>query len=211
MTRRVRSWLLANSLLASLILHGALFGGALGYLHWRESEWDRAMQIDMNGQSLLLRPQNLQGGRPAATPPQPWILASGRHFAPPPQAEPLTQSAQPEEVAGPPCPAPCPEHAADWVAGAATSRLPAGFEDLVSEDDVPREVRQGNQDGYADAELYIDATGVIRKVIILRSSHPALAALLSKRLDGAKVHPAYGPNGEPVPCRYLVPFHFQLQ
>jgi hypothetical protein len=210
-TKRVRSWLLANSLLASLLLHGALFGGALGYLKWREGEWDRAMQIDMSGRSLLQRPANLNGGSSAPQPPQPWILASGRRFAPPPKAEALTQTAQPEAVAGPPCPAPCPDNAGDWVPAAATSRLPAGFDAIFGEEDLPRELRQSGQGGWAETELYIDAGGVIRKAVILRSSHPSVAAMAVQRLLGNRVKPAYGANGEAVACILHQAFKFELQ
>lgn len=211
MTAQVKRWVLANSLLASVLLHAALFGGGLGYIHWRESQLAHSIDIDLRGQSLLARMANLQGGASAYSPPEPWILATGRAYAPPPKAVPLSATVQVQEDAGPPCPPPCPENPGDWVPAAATSRRPAGYAELFSEEDFPRELRQSGQEGRAEAELLIDAAGRIRQVIVLKSSHPQLNTMIQNKLMQARIQPAYDANGEAVACRLKVPFRFELQ
>lgn len=207
---RAGRWQLGKSLGLSLLLHGALFGGALGYVRWQESRLDRAMEIDLRGQSLLARPQNLQGGPSAVRPPEPWILASGKAFAPPPKAA-LSPTAQAQEAAGPACPPPCPANPGDWVPASAVSRIPDGYQDLFSESDYPAELLRSGRSGHAEVEFLVDGGGNIRQVEVLSISHASLQAVLMRRLMGARVRPAYDANGEPVPCRMRVPIDFVLQ
>lgn len=210
MTRRLRRWLLANSLLASLLIHGALLGGAAGYIRWQESRLDNAMMIDLRGQSLLARPADPNGGPPVVQPPQPWVMASGRRFAPAPKPDPLSKTAQVAEAAGPACPPPCPEQAGDWVPASATSRKPVWAEGLIGEEDYPRELRQQGKEGRVVAEVLIDASGQVRDVSIVRSSLPQFDAVALEHLRRSRFKPAYDANGEPVPCRLNLPIVFQL-
>jgi TonB family protein len=205
----VRRWLLANSLLASLLLHGLLFGGALGYIRWQESRTDNAMEIDLRGQSLLTRPADLQGGQTAAHPPEPWYLASGSRVAPPPKLE-LSPTAKAAEAEGPVCPAPCPERAGDWVPAAAASRQPVLPEGTFTEDDYPASLRRQGKSGRVLVELLIDAGGAVRSVTLLQSSLPEFNEVVVRKLKAARFRPAYDANGDPIPCRYLYPATFQL-
>lgn len=210
MTRRLRHWVMANSLLASCLIHGALFGGAMGYLHWQASRLDHVMEIDLRGQSLLARPANPQGGPRMAQPPQPWIMASGHRSAPPPKAEPLTVTPQVAEEAGPACPPPCPENPGDWVPAGATSRKPVWSDGIITEDDYPRDLRREGKEGKVVAEVLIDASGRVREVSLQQSSLPQFDSLVLERLRASRFQPAYDANGDAVPCRLILPIVFQL-
>lgn len=210
MTRRFRQWVLANSLLASLLIHGALFGAAVGYFQWRESQLDHVMEIDLRGQSLLARPANPQGGPRAAQAPQPWVMATGRSNAPPPKAQPLTMTPQVAEEAGPACPPPCPENPGDWVPAGATTRKPVWAEGIITEDDYPRDLRREGKEGKVVAEVLIDASGHVREVSLQQSSQPQFNALVLERLKASRFKPAYDANGDAVPCRLILPIVFQL-
>lgn len=198
-----------KSLLASLLLHGLLFGGALGYIRWQEGRTDNAMEIDLRGQSLLARSTDLQGGQGSARPPEPWFLASGKRSAPPPKAA-LSPTAQ-AEPEGPACPAPCPERPGDWMPAAGASRQPVLPEGTFTEDDYPADLRRQGRSGTVLVELLIDAGGAVRSIKLVQSSLPQFDEVVLKKLSSARFRPAYDANGEPIPCRYLYPARFQLE
>lgn len=213
MAAGLRRWLLANSLLASVFLHAGLFGGALGYIQWRESQLDRAIEIDLEGQSLLARPANPRGGSRSLRPPEMWYLAGpGRPVPTPvplPPGEPLPEP-QEEAGAGPPCPPPCPENAGDWIPASAASRKPVWTQGLITEDDYPRELRRQGVEGKVVAEVLIDARGQVRDVSLRQSSHPQFNALVLDRLRSARFQPAFDRQGDPVPSRLILPIVFTL-
>jgi protein TonB len=212
MTAQVRRWVLANSLLASVLLHGALFGGGLGYIHWRDSRLANAIEIDLGGQSLIARPANPGGASRSSRPPELWYLAGKGKPAPKPLAPPPDQAPEPleEESAGPPCPHPCPESPGDWVPAAATSRKPVWSQGLITEDDYPRELRREGKEGKVVAEVLIDAAGVVRDVSLREASHPQFNEVVLDRLRKSRFKPAYDSNGDPVPVRLILPIVFTL-
>jgi TonB family protein len=199
----------ARVLLGSLLLHGVLFGLALGVVSWQRAHAEDSLDIDVAGSSLLMRPKN-DGARPRpAAPPQPWLMALQGRYAPPPKAEPLSATAAVPE-SGPPCPAPCPENAGDWMPASAASRRPAWSEGMISEDDYPDALRSKGVEGRVVAEVLIDAAGVVRGASIVQGSEPEFNALVLERLKQAKFRPAYDADGNAKACRLRLPVGFKL-
>jgi TonB family protein len=204
----LKRWLLANAILVSTLIHGALFGGALGYIHWKETRGDSYMNIDLSQQSLLARVAS-QGGAHAAAPPQPWLMSTGNRMAAPPK-QALTQTAQVQEEAGPACPPPCPDNAGDWAPASALSRKPNWTSGLITEDDYPRELRRQNKQGKVVVDVLIDATGAVRGVNLVSGSEAAFNDLVLERLKTSRFRPAYDGNGEAVACRLRLPIVFEI-
>lgn len=201
---------LLKSFLLSTLLHAALFGAAIGFIAWRDAHAERSIDIDLTGRSLLMRPKNEGGRSRPAAPPQPWILASGRRYAPPPKAEPVTATAQVEEVAAP-CPPPCPEAAGDWIPAAAATRRPDWVEGLITEDDYPRELRRQGKQGRVVVDVLIDATGAVRGVTLVQGSEPQFNELVLARLKESRFRPAYNNDGNAVPSKLRMPIVFELR
>ena len=202
---------LGGGFLASAFLHLLLFAGAFGFVAWKDAHAERSIDIDLTGSSLLMRPKNASGMARPALPPQPWILGTKGHAAPPPvpQAQPLSPVAEAE--AGPACPPPCPEVAGDWVPAAATSRKPSWSDGMITEDDYPPELRRKGVEGKVVVEVQIDATGAVRGVTLEQASDPAFNTLVLERLKASKFRPAYDQDGNPVACRLRLPLSFKLR
>lgn len=209
MTQAIKRWVLLNSLLASALLHGVLFGGALGYIRWKETR-ENFMEIDLRGQSLLARPANTQGGSRAATPPQPWVMATGSRQVAPPKAVDLSATAQVQEEAGPACPPPCPDNAGDWTPASALSRKPSWSAGLITDDDYPRDLRRAGKEGKVVVDVLIDASGAVRGVSVVQGSESAFNDLVVEKLKKSRFRPAYDNNGEPVACKLRLPIQFEL-
>jgi TonB family protein len=202
---------LFNGFFASCLLHGALFGGSLGWIAWSQAHLPRSIDIDLSGTSLLMRPRNAASQTAAVAPPQPWILAMKGHATPKPQAQPLTATAQPEQEAGPVCPPPCPQNANDWMPAAATSRRPEWDEGMITEDDYPSALKVKGVEGKVVVEVLIDAAGNVKGVTLEQGSAPEFNQLVLERLKGSKFRPAYDQNGNAVACRLRLPLAFKLR
>jgi protein TonB len=198
------------SLGLSVLAHGALYGGVLGYFAWEESRAERAMDIDLAGSSLIRQLAN-PGSRPAQRkPPEPWILSSGR-FAPAPKPQALSATAQSEEIAGPACPPPCPETPGDWVPASSASRLPSWSSGLITEDDYPQEARRAGAEGRVVVDVLIDAQGVVKGVTLVQGSRPEFDKLVLERLKVSRFRPAMDPEGNAIACRLRLPVAFELR
>ena len=194
----------------SLLIHGALYGAVAGFFAWEESRAGNAMDIDLAGSSLLRQVLNPNNGQARRKPPEPWILSSGK-YAPAPKAAPLTVTAEPEEIAGPACPPPCPETPGDWVPASSASRLPSWTAGLITEDDYPHEARRAGAEGRVVADVLIDAQGAVRNVTLVQGSRPDFDALVLERLKVSRFRPAMDSEGNPIACRLRLPVDFQLR
>ncbi|HTA16209.1 MAG TPA: energy transducer TonB [bacterium] len=200
-------------LVLSALFHLGLFSGALWIVHW-EATHAGAVLIDLTASTL---PRANNPVRPAPLPPaELWVLASGRHLAPPPKPAPRnpTVVAQAEPLAeapAPPCPAPCPERPGDWVSLRNLSRLPMWTSGMITENDYPQDMRREQKDGIVVVDVLIDTEGVVRGVSLVQGSSPEFDALVLQRLSGSRFEPAYDKNGLKVACRARIPVQFSLK
>jgi TonB family protein len=204
---------LFSSVVLSALIHLGLFAGALGIVHW-EATHAGPVQIDLTA-SMLPRASN--PGRPAPLPPaELWVLASGRHLAPPPKPVPrsLTVVAEAEPLAeapAPPCPAPCPERPGDWVPLGNLGRLPMWTSGMITEDDYPQDMRREQKEGVVVVDVLIDTEGVVRGVSLVQGSSPEFDALVLQKLSESRFEPAYDKDGLKVACRARIPVQFSLK
>ena len=204
---------LSLSLVLSTLMHLGLFAGALWTVHW-EATHAGPVQIDLTA-SMLPRAGN--PGRPAPPPPaELWVLASGRHLAPPPKAAPrnLTIVAEAEPLAedpDPPCPAPCPERPGDWAPLGNLGRLPTWTSGMITEEDYPQDMRREQKEGVVVVDVLIDIGGVVRGVSLVQGSSPEFDALVLQKLSESRFEPAYDKNGLKVACRARIPVQFSLK
>lgn len=190
-------------LLISLLIHAALYGGALAWMAYGRAHAE-AMDIDLRGSSLILRPHNAAQVPANAVPPQPWVLASGR-LAPLPQALTFTPKATTEAV-GVACPPPCPANPSDWVVASAAAQAPRLIGELIDPEEIPREER--GQQHRVDVVWFIDPQGNVVDVTILGSTSPALTALVLKKVKQVHFHPGLDAAGNPVSVRMHLPIDF---
>lgn len=194
----------------SSLLHAVLFGAAFGWIAWDQAHAERSIDIDLSGSSLLMRPKNAVSPPRPVAPPQPWVLALKGQVSRP-QAQAVTQSAQPDDTAGAPCPAPCPENAGDWLPVAAASRRPEWSEGMLSPEDFPVDLKRKGVEGKVVVEVLIDASGNVRGVTLQQGSEPGFNELVLERLKRSKFRPAYDQNGNAVACRLRLPLVFRLE
>ena len=201
-----------EGMLLSALLHAGLFGAALGTIAWVASHGG-PMSIDLTASSLLFRPP-----RPAsaghALPRHvqvQWTLgAKGRPAplpTPPPQGVTVTAE---EEMAGPPCPPPCPENPGEWTPEGDLSHKPAWADGLIGEEDYPTEMRRQRRQGLVVADVLIDASGAVRGVSLVKGSEGAFNQLVLDRLAHSIFTPARDRSGHVVPCRARIPVDFRL-
>lgn len=200
----------AKGFIISLLLHGFLFFGGVGYLAWKSVQAGAAMEIDLAHSSLLLRP-HAAGGRARVIPPEPWYLTTGRKAQPtvplvktPPVVEP------PEEQTAAPAGAVAGEPAETFLPAAAASRIPEWVDGLITEDDYPPVARKQGKEGKVVVTVAIDATGQVKDVQVTEGSYPEFNQLVLERLRHARFRPARDQNDNPIAVRMSLPIVFEL-
>ncbi len=191
-------------LAASVLFHAPLYGSAMAWMAYAHRH-PEAMDIDLRGSSLILRPRNAGPLPPNVVPPQPWVLASGRHMAPQPLALTYTPQAQVEAV-GEACPPPCPSKASDWLPAASAAQAPRLIGNFAEQEDIPKELR--GVAGQVDVLWLVDAQGTVRDAKVLNSSDPRLTELVLKKLKQTRFQPGYDAAGNPIPTRFRMPISF---
>lgn len=204
---------LLGSLLFSGLLHAGLFGAALASIAWMDAH-PETVSIDLGASSLLLRaapPKNAGQTRPVAAPAL-WLTAAKGRPAPAPTPPPRDLTVTPEsDVAGPPCPPPCPDNPDDWVAAANLSLKPVWSDGMITEGDYPLEMRRGRKEGVVVVDVLIDAHGAVRGVTLVQGNQPEFNSLVLERLAHSSFNPARDRSGSAVACRARIPIQFQLQ
>jgi TonB family protein len=187
--KRLFGVFLANRLFGgiflSLILHGSLFGIAMGIIAWGEAHAEYRTDIDLRATPLLSLQSKL-----VPPPPEPWIVAQ-KGKAPPPLVK-VT---------------PTPEPAAPYVVATRQPSLVGGF---IDQNDYPMEMRKQKKEGKVIVELLINVEGKVDKVTILQGDDPAFNAVVLDRLKDARFRPALDKMGEPINCRVRLPIAFKL-
>jgi TonB family protein len=175
---------LPKGLLASVLLHLAVYGTAFGIIAWNEAHAEFRTNIDQSNAPLL----TLETHPPP--PPEPWVIA--KKVAP--QPTPLVQ------------PTPTPEEAMAVVA----SRLPSWTGGIITEGDYPVEMRKEKKEGRVIVEVLIDVTGQVKSVNIVRGGGPQFDQVVLDKLKGARFRPALDKLGQPINCRVRIPISFKL-
>ena len=182
---RIRVNPLYGGILASFLLHGAIFGIALGVIAWSEAHAEYRTDIDLKATPLL----SLQSNS-VPPPPETWVQAKKSKAPPPPLATPT----------------PIPEAAPMMVA----SRQPSLVGGFIDENDYPVEMRKQKKEGRVIVELLINIEGKVDKVTILQGDDPAFNAVVLEKLKDARFRPAQDKKGEPINCRVRLPISFKL-
>jgi len=197
-------------MLVSGLIHAGLFVAALLAIEWMAAH-SGPVDIDMAASSLLMRVAPPKAGQARPAPPlKLWVVdAKGKRQTLKPAPQPLTEAAE-EEMAGPPCPPPCPENSGDWVPAANLGRQPAWAEGQISEEDYPAEMRRGHKEGLVVVDVLIDANGQVRGTSLVKGSEPDFNTLVVQRLAQSSFSPARDRSGHVVPCRARIPIKFQL-
>ena len=200
---------LAKGFAVSILIHIFLFVSVYYMIVlWKNSGFS-AINIDLSGSSLLLRPsKNINKNMKLVNPDQDWLISEkGKTAALP---EKTTVTAAPAEPAAPPCPAPCPDNPADWSSIGATSRRPVWLDGLIEESDYPKELRAQGKEGRVKVEIYIDVSGAVRDVHVIDSNDIRFTAVVTEKLKKAKFSPAIDKEGKPVAVRMAIPIIFEL-
>jgi len=175
---------------------------------WKNSSFS-AINIDLSGSSLLLRPsKNINKNLKLVNPDPDWFISENGKFAALPVK--TTVTAAPVEPAAPPCPAPCPDNPADWSSVGATSRRPVWLDGLIEESDYPKELRAQGKEGRVKVEVYIDASGTVRDVHVIDSNDSRFTAVVTDKLKKAKFSPAMDKDGKPIAVHMAIPIIFEL-
>lgn len=177
---------LYRGILLSFLLHGAIFGLALGIIAWEEAHAEYRTDIDFKATPLL----SLQSKPAPPPPPETWFLAKISKAPPPPKVPPT----------------PTPEVAPMAVA----SRQPSLVGGFIDETDYPVEMRKQKKEGRVIVELLINIEGKVDKVTILQGSDPAFNTVVLEKLKDARFRPALDKMGEPINCRVRLPVSFKL-
>ena len=190
-------------ILASFLLHATLYGGALAWIAYDRAH-PSAIDIDLRGSSLILRPHN-SGALPVNfVPPQPWVLSNGR-MAPAPQALTYTPKATTEAV-GEACPPPCPNNPSDWLPASGAAEKPQIIGDFASPEERPAGL--GSVAGQVDILWFISAQGEVVDFKILNSSDPRYTELVLKKIKQTRFRPGYDAAGNAIPVRIRMPVQF---
>ncbi len=129
-------------------------------------------------------------------------------LAPAPDA--ATESAESDEPQ-PLCPPPCPDTPGDFVPAALAAAKPRWVGGFITDDDYPKVSRQKGQDGSVLLSVFIDATGKVRDVRLLKGSYDALNDVAVKKLKAATFEPARDESGRPIPTKLILPIRFELR
>jgi TonB family protein len=196
---------LAVSAVAHLVFF-ALFYSLI--LVWKNSSLS-AIDIDLTGSSLLLRPFKSMEKTPATyNPANDWFVGAAVKRAVVLQ---LTKTAVPEDKSVYECPPPCPQNPSDWADSGSLSRRPVWAQGMITEDDYPQDVRQQGKEGSVKVEVLIDAEGLVRDVKVLQSNDSRFTALVTEKLKKAKFEPALDKSGRPAAVRMVLPIVFELR
>jgi protein TonB len=146
---------------------------------------------------------------PAPEPPE------RRPEPPPPEEQPIV-SDEPAEIVleteeEVPPPAPAPEREPEFLPQHRISRPPEiPTEEIRSRVEYPVLANRQGIEGVVYLELFIDETGEIRRIEILREPGYGLGAAAAAAFEGVTVTPAES-NGRPVAVRFRYPVRFELR
>jgi TonB family protein len=197
---------------ASVMIHLFFFTSCYLLVIWWKNSPFSAVDIDLRGSSLLLRPAKpVLASKPAVTKDEEWYISGSTKLAAAPVK--VTFSAAPaahEAPAEAACPPPCPSNPSDWAAVGSASRRPAWVEGLISEDDYPKDARAQGLEGTVKVDVFIDTHGTVRDVRVISSSDTRFSDVVVRKLKSAKFEPALDGAGNPMAVHMAMPIAFKL-
>ncbi len=175
---------LFRGILISSLIHGGLFGGALGLIAWGEAHTEYRVDIDMKSTPLL------SVGTQATPVIETWIMAKKGKSPTPPTIKPTPEP--------------------DLAVAVVASRQPSWVGGMIGEDDYPIEMRKQKKEGRVVAELLINIEGKVKSVSIVQGSTPEFNTVVMAKLQDARFRPALDASGQPINCRVRLPIAFKL-
>lgn len=193
-----------RGLRASALAHAAAFGTLYWSLFVRIPA-AREVELDLSQLPRAVTPAPRRAApRPAA---KAWT-APVAGLAPAPAG--ATEAAETEDpLAG--CPPPCPDRPGDFTPATLAASKPRWVAGFITDDDYPKVARQQGQDGAVMLSVFVDATGAVRDVRLLRGSYDALNKAALEKLKVARFEPARDERGRPIPVKLLLPIRFELK
>jgi protein TonB len=216
-------------LLSTLVHAGA--GGGLYYAFVIDRPEPIEVEIDLSMVPLV--PPDPAPPADAVPPPSPpplpaWVLPKPEESPPPPVVEeekpepeplpaPVLAEAQPEPQEMPPAPvgqvASVSRADAEnqYLSAAQLARHPRWIKNFITDRDYPRLAEREGKDGRVVLTVFIDETGRVSDVRLVRGSYEVLNEVALRKVREAVFSPAYDPEGKPVPSRVALPITFELR
>ncbi len=182
----------------SVLVHAALL--ALLYFLF-VFQWRRPVTVQLD---LSMLPP------PPSEPPLPAFRPRPRDSAAP-APRPMTRTAQPGDEAPPACPPPCPRTPGAYLPAALAAQGPRWVSGFIQDSDYPRLAQKSGQDGLVVLAVYLDASGMVREVDLLKGSYPVLNEVALRKVKAARFSPARDAGGNAIPCKLILPIKFELE
>ncbi len=176
----------------SLAVHLALLAIFYCLFSYLKNSAPVSMDLDLSVAPAVV-PLSRPVKKEHVVPPQAWV-APKAGIAPTPQN--VSETAQPVEE--------------QYVPSAVTALKPRWLDGFITDEDYPPQARSKGEKGTVKAEVFIDASGMVKDLKIVQESYPALNEVVLHKLKDAKFTPARDASGKPVPCKMLLPIKFEL-